>query len=45
MAEMPHADLLHQSIDPELDRSLDALKTILNYPKNEDAQFREYRIG
>lgn len=45
MAEMPHADLLHQSIDSELDRSLDALKTILNYPKNEDAQFREYRIG
>ncbi len=42
---MPHADLLHQSIDSELDRSLDALKTILNYPKNEDAQFREYRIG
>ncbi len=39
---MPHAELLHQSISAQLDRSLDALKTILNYPANEDAQFREY---
>lgn len=42
---MPHAELLHQSISAQLDRSLDALKTILNYPTNEDAQFREYRAA
>ena len=45
MPDMPHAELLHQSIQPQLDRSLEALKTILNYPKNEDAQFREYAVG
>ena len=45
MPDMPHAELLHQSIQAQLDRSLEALKIILNYPKNEDAQFREYSTG
>lgn len=42
---MPHAELLHQSISSQLDQSQETLKTILNHPKNEDAQFREYQIG
>ena len=45
MPDRPHAEQLHQSIQKQLDQSLEALKIILNYPRNEDAQFREYRVG
>ena len=45
MNEKPHSELLHSSIKPELDASVQAFKTIFNAPRNEDAIFREYSAG
>lgn len=45
MREQPHADLLRRSVSRELDENIGALKTILNFPRNEDAIFRSFETN
>ena len=45
MNSKPHSELLHSSIEGQLDENIRAFKEILNVPKNEDAIFREYAAG
>lgn len=45
MQEKPHGDLLRESLSKDLDQNINALKTLLNLPENEDVILRRDAIA